>query len=60
MRPRLGAAMTVAATVDDPVAVETAPLVDETPSAKLLRDAARKREGLLLRMALFNQARISR
>ena len=37
----LGAAMTVAATVDDPVAVETAPLVDETPSAKLLRAQTR-------------------
>jgi len=33
--------MTVAATVDDPVAVETAPLVDETPSAKLLRAQTR-------------------
>jgi len=38
----LGAAMTVAATVDDPVAVETAPLVDETPSAKLLRAPSAK------------------
>ena len=37
----LGAATTVAATVDDPVAVETAPLVDETPSAKLLRAQTR-------------------
>ena len=37
----LGAAMTVAAAVDDPVAVETAPLVDETPSAKLLRAQTR-------------------
>jgi len=37
----LGAAMTVAAAVDDPVAVETAPLVDETPSAKLLRSQTR-------------------
>ena len=37
----LGAAMTVTATVDDPVAVETAPLVDEEPSAKLLRAQTR-------------------
>ena len=34
--------MAVATTVDDPVAVETAPLVDETPSAKLLRAPSAK------------------
>jgi hypothetical protein len=37
----LVAATTVAAAVDDPVTVETAPLVDETPSAKLLRAQTR-------------------
>ena len=37
----LAAATTVAATVDDPVTVETAPLADETPSAKLLRAQTR-------------------
>ena len=56
----LGAAMTVAATADDPVAVETAPLADKTPSAKLLRapsarskedNAARKRAERLARSA---------
>ena len=34
--------MAAATTVDDPVAVETAPLVDETSSAKLLRAPSAK------------------
>ena len=40
-----GAAMAVAAAVDDPAAVETAPLVDETPSAKLLRATCNTKTG---------------